>query len=117
MEATESAEAALATARAAVAAREEERSAQEAPRRERLELARGQLDEVLALRATAATAAGPADLRLYDRVAPRRRPAVVHLEGDSCGGCHLPLGISEANQVRAGDGLVQCSNCDRVVVR
>lgn len=117
MEATESAEAALATARAAVGAREEERSAQEAPRRERLEMARGQLDEVLALRALAATAAGPADLRLYDRVAPRRRPAVVHLEGDSCGGCHLPLGIREANQVRSGDGLVQCSNCDRVVVR
>ena len=70
-----------------------------------------------AARGTAATAAGPADLRLYERVAPRRRPAVVHLEGDSCGGCHLPLGIREANQVRAGDGLVQCSNCDRVVVR
>jgi len=117
MEATESAEAALATARAEVAAREEERASQEAPRRERLELARRQLDEILGLRATAATAAGPADLRLYERVAPRRRPAVVHLEGDSCGGCHLPLGIREANQVRAGDGLVQCSNCDRVVVR
>jgi predicted nucleic acid-binding Zn-ribbon protein len=117
MEATESAEAALAAARAAVAAREEERGSQEAPRRERLGLALRQLDEVLALRAAAATAAGPADLRLYDRVAPRRRPAVVHLEGDSCGGCHLPLGIREANQVRAGDGLVQCSNCDRVVVR
>jgi len=117
METTEAAEATLAGARAAVAAREAERGAQEAPRRERLAQARRQLDEVLALRADAATAAGPADLRLYERVAPRRRPAVVRLEGDSCGGCHLPLGIREANQVRAGDGLVQCSNCDRVVVR
>jgi len=117
MEATDAAEAVLATARAAVAAREEERGSQEAPRRQRLDLAGRELEDVVASRAEAATAAGPADLRLYERVAPRRRPAVVRLEGASCGGCHLPLGIREVNQVRAGDGLVQCSNCDRVVVR
>jgi predicted nucleic acid-binding Zn-ribbon protein len=69
------------------------------------------------MRAAAAAAALPADLRIYERVAARRRPAVVHLERDSCGGCHLPLGVREANQVRSGEGLVQCSNCDRVVVR
>jgi hypothetical protein len=117
MEATESAEAEVERARAAVSAREAERGSLETPRRERLDVARRELGEARAARAAAAAAAGPGDLRTYERVAARRRPAVVHLERDSCGGCHLPLGVREANQARAGDGLVQCSNCDRVVIR
>jgi predicted nucleic acid-binding Zn-ribbon protein len=117
METSESAETAVSGARAAVAVRETERASQDTPRRERLAAARRELGEVRAMRAAAAAAALPADLRIYERVAARRRPAVVHLERDSCGGCHLPLGVREANQVRSGEGLVQCSNCDRVVVR
>jgi predicted nucleic acid-binding Zn-ribbon protein len=117
METSESAETAVSAARAAVSAREAERASQEPPRRERREAARRELGEGRALRAAAAAAAQPVDLHIYERVAARRRPAVVHLERDSCGGCHLPLGVREANQVRSGEGLVQCSNCDRVVVR
>jgi predicted nucleic acid-binding Zn-ribbon protein len=117
METSESAETAVSGARAAVAVREGERAAQETPRRERLAAAGRELAEVRGQRAAAAAAALPADLRIYERVAARRRPAVVHLERDSCGGCHLPLGVREANQARSGEGLVQCSNCDRVVVR
>ena len=117
MEATESADAELERARAAVAEREAERASLEQPRRERLETARGELEAARGARAAAAAATEPGDLRIYERVAARRRPSVVHLERDSCGGCHLPLGVREANQARAGTLLVQCSNCDRVVVR
>ena len=117
MEVSESAEAGVAVTRSAVAAREAERGSQEAPRRERLTLARTELDDQRAVRAAAAAAALPGDVRIYERVAAHWKPAVVHLHGDSCGGCHLPLGIREANQVRSGDGLVQCSKCARVVVR
>ena len=117
MEASESAESGVAGARSAVAARDAERGSQEAPRRERLALARTELGEMRAGRAASAAAALPGDVRIYERVAAHWKPAVVHLQGDSCGGCHLPLGIREANQVRSGDGLVQCSKCDRVVVR
>jgi predicted nucleic acid-binding Zn-ribbon protein len=117
MEASESAETGVAVTRSAVAAREVERGSQEAPRRERLTLARTELDDQRAVRAAAVAATGAGDVRIYERVAAHWKPAVVHLRGDSCGGCHLPLGIREANQVRSGDGLVQCSKCDRVVVR
>ncbi|MGO8686933.1 MAG: zinc ribbon domain-containing protein [Candidatus Dormibacteria bacterium] len=117
MEATEDADGQVESARVAVAARESERASLEAPRRERLEAARGELEAARVERATAAAATEPGDLRTYQRVAAHRRPAVVHLEGDSCGGCHLPLGVREANHARAGSELVQCSNCDRVVVR
>jgi len=117
METAEGAGAEVERARAAVAARESERAALEGPRRERLQAARAELNAARTERAAAATGTDPGDLRTYQRVAAHRRPVVVHLEGDSCGGCHLPLGIREANQVRSGSGLVQCSNCDRVVVR
>jgi predicted nucleic acid-binding Zn-ribbon protein len=117
MEASESAETAVAVTRSAVAMREVERGSQEPPRREYLAVARTSIGELRVMRAASAAAALPGDVRIYERVAAHRRPAVVHLEGDSCGGCHLPLGIREANQARSGDGLVQCSNCDRVVVR
>jgi predicted nucleic acid-binding Zn-ribbon protein len=116
MEAAEGADAALIEARAAQGEREEDRRTQEMPRRERLAAARRALEETEAARASAATAAPPADLRLYERVAAHWRPAVVRLEGDSCGGCHLPLGIREARQARSGEAIVQCSKCDRVVV-
>ena len=58
----------------------------------------------------------PADLALYDRLRARVSPAVVHLEGDLCGGCRMPFAGSEVRAVRAGTSLVQCSSCDRIVV-
>ncbi len=116
MEAAEEATGRLGEARAAQGEREEGRRSQEAPRRDRVASARRTLEDTEAARAVAAAAAGAADLRTYDRVAVHRRPAVVRLEGESCGGCHLPLGIREAHQARSGEALVQCSNCDRVVV-
>jgi predicted nucleic acid-binding Zn-ribbon protein len=117
MEASESAETVVAGARAAVAARDAERGSQETPRRERLALAQSELADQRVVRTAAAAASLPGDVRIYERVAAHWKPAVVHLERDSCGGCHLPLGIREANQARSGEGLVQCSKCDRVVVR
>jgi predicted nucleic acid-binding Zn-ribbon protein len=115
MEAAEGADARLGEARAAQGEREEGRRTQEGPRRERLAAARQTLVETETARAAAAAAALPADVRIYERVAVHWRPAVVRLEGDSCGGCHLPLGIREANLARSGGALVQCSKCDRVV--
>jgi predicted nucleic acid-binding Zn-ribbon protein len=116
MERSEGAEAALGQARAAVAERERERASLEAPRRARLDAGRGELDGAVAARAAAVAAVDPADLRVYERVAARRQPPVVHLEGDACGGCHLPLAVREVREARFGESLVQCSNCDRVVV-
>jgi predicted nucleic acid-binding Zn-ribbon protein len=63
-----------------------------------------------------ASEVGERDEALYQRVASRRHPAVASLSGDACGGCHLPLSIEERRQVRTGGGVVQCSNCDRILV-
>jgi predicted nucleic acid-binding Zn-ribbon protein len=117
MEAAEGAEASLDQSRGAVAARDEEVHALEAPRRERLVVARGELEAAEAKRRELAGALPAGDLALYGRVAAHHQPAVVRLVGDTCGGCHLPLSVREVSEARHGEGLVQCSRCDRVVTR
>jgi uncharacterized protein len=64
-----------------------------------------------------AAAVDSRDLALYTRVARQRAPAVVRIVGDSCGGCHLPLSNEERHAVRSGERIVQCPNCDRILVR
>ncbi|TMD99527.1 MAG: hypothetical protein E6I76_02210 [Chloroflexi bacterium] len=117
MEEGEAVAAAARDAAAAVAVIEGERSAAAGDERERLEALRAEISRLERDRAAVAGALPPAELALYTRLATRLHPAVARLQGDSCGGCHLPLAVREVRASRAGGELVQCSNCDRVVVR
>jgi uncharacterized protein len=117
MEEGEAVEVAARDAAAAVAAIEGERSAAAGDERARLEALRTEIARLEKDRAAVAGALPAAELALYTRLATRLHPAVVRLQGDSCGGCHLPLAVREVRAARAGGELVQCSNCDRVVVR
>jgi predicted nucleic acid-binding Zn-ribbon protein len=117
MEEAEAAEAAATAASAAVAGIEGARSAAAGDERARLEALRAEIAELERDRAAVAGALPPAELALYTRLATRLHPAVTQLRGDSCGGCRLPLGVREVRAARVGSELVQCSNCDRVVVR
>jgi predicted nucleic acid-binding Zn-ribbon protein len=116
LEAAESAMAAEAEAVRELRTVEEQRAQQEGPLRERLaQLAEG-LASASAEREAVAAALDARDLALYTRVTARRQPAVVQLVGDACGGCHLPVSIEERRAVRTGSGVVQCPNCDRILV-
>jgi uncharacterized protein len=117
MEEAEVAEAAATAASAAVAGIEGARSAAAGDERARLDALRADIAELERDRAAVAGALPPAELALYTRLATRLHPAVTQLKGDSCGGCRLPLGVREVRAARVGSELVQCSNCDRVVVR
>jgi hypothetical protein len=117
MEEAEAAETAATAASAAVAGIEGARSAAAGDERARLEALRADIAELERDRAAVAGALPPAELALYTRLATRLHPAVTQLKGDSCGGCRLPLGVREVRAARVGSELVQCSNCDRVVVR
>lgn len=97
-------------------AAEERRAAELGPLETRLTAARAELQATRAGRDEVASQVDAAALALYRRVAQRRTPAVVGLEGDSCGGCHLPVSSEERRLVRAGTQIVQCSNCDRILV-
>lgn len=57
----------------------------------------------------------PAVLRIYERTAARRRPAIAKVVGGTCTGCRLPLAprlLQEARQ----DHLVTCENCERILL-
>ncbi|HEX6538191.1 MAG TPA: C4-type zinc ribbon domain-containing protein [Candidatus Dormibacteraeota bacterium] len=95
---------------------EARRAAALTPLEERLARQRAELEQATAEREAIVTSLDTTSLGLYRRVAQRRTPAVVGLAGDACGGCHLPLSTEERRQVKAGTGIVQCSNCDRVLV-
>jgi len=105
-----------ARARAAVDEIEAQRSEQEGPRRHRLQELERRLAESRAARDAAAASLSAAEQALYARVAARHHPAVVSIKGDTCGGCHIPLSNEERRAVRAGDAIVQCSSCDRILV-
>lgn len=101
-------------------AREEDvrrrRDEQHGPRTARLDELRRRLGEAKDEHVAATAQVTQADLALYRRVSARHQPAVVSIKGDACGGCHLPLSNEERRAVRAGDGIVQCANCDRILV-
>lgn len=95
---------------------EARRAAALEPLRARAAALTEQLAQVTGEREGIAASLEPSALALYARVAQQRQPAVVGLAGDGCGGCHLPLSNEERRLVRAGAEIVQCSNCDRILV-
>jgi predicted nucleic acid-binding Zn-ribbon protein len=94
---------------------ERRRSAELEPLRKQVGSLRSQLDIADSERQALVATIDPRHVVLYNRVAAKHHPAVVAVNGDACGGCHLPLSIEERRHVRAGAGIVQCSNCDRIL--
>jgi len=92
------------------------RSDQEAPLRERIESLDAAIAESQQEREVASSSLAADERALYARVAAKHRPAVVSIVGDACGGCRLPLSHEERRAVRSGERIVQCSNCDRILV-
>lgn len=116
IEAAETAQAGAADSDGALAALESSREHEDAPRRQRLAELQQRLGAAQSARDQALAALTPTEQALYARVASHHHPAVVSIKGDACGGCHLPLSNEERRAVRAGDTIVQCSNCDRILV-
>lgn len=58
-----------------------------------------------------------ATLRRYERIrnAHNGGRAVVPMETDSCGGCHMTLRPQIVNEILAGDKLHTCSQCGRIL--
>ena|SRR5438105_9670815 len=110
-------EAATATRSAAeqVVALEKHRAAEAAPLAQRLESVGVAVVEAENAREEIRARVPANELRLYERVGARRHPAVVQIVDGACGGCRLPLGLSEIRNARVGPGLVQCANCDRIL--
>jgi hypothetical protein len=81
----------------------------------RLAVVQAELKQAEAERAEAAKAVPANILLAYTRLADRRWPPVVALEGNACGGCHLTQPPSVSHNVRRNTGLVVCGMCGRIL--
>jgi len=56
-------------------------------------------------------------LEQYDKIASRRRPAVVHVRGEICLGCRVNIPPQLQIELLRGQRVIHCSNCHRILVR
>ena len=57
----------------------------------------------------------PAAQAAYSRM--RTKPAVAQVINNQCSACHVTVTSSGMQKLRAGDELVHCENCGRILVR
>ena len=55
-------------------------------------------------------------LQRYERIAGRRRPAVAIADKGRCTGCQVSVPPQTVLELRRGNGLHACSNCQRILV-
>ncbi|MDQ6857005.1 MAG: hypothetical protein M3Z57_08030 [Candidatus Dormibacteraeota bacterium] len=116
MERAETAAAAGREANAAIVDRELERADHAGELLEQASAMRAAVDHGERDRTELVATIPSGDLALYERLARRVQPAVVHIVSESCGGCHIPFANSEVRRIRVAEDLVQCAGCDRIVV-
>jgi predicted nucleic acid-binding Zn-ribbon protein len=55
-------------------------------------------------------------LNQYERVAKVRRPAVVAVTGELCGGCRVGIPAQQFIEILRGERVVECGNCRRILM-
>lgn len=74
------------------------------------------LARLAAKRAEVAKSIPPAVLQLYDLLRESKQGrAVARVERGMCQGCRITLPTMELQRARSGQGLVQCSSCERIL--
>lgn len=78
--------------------------------------AAGRIDTLGTERAALAGQIGRPALQLFEQVArPRKGVAMAALQNDLCSICHVRVRPHILQQLRRGDGVVQCENCHRIL--
>lgn len=116
MEGIESCRAELERARAGAKAIDERTAQQERVHAEREKALDEKLGNLRRDREIVVRGVDPAQLARYDRIATRRRPAVALAVKGSCVGCHVTIPPQTILELRRGEGLHTCGNCQRILV-
>lgn len=69
-----------------------------------------------ARRAAAVAALPPAAVRQYEAIRARRGSAVARINGSLCSACRVSIPDALRTRALAGTALVQCPNCERILV-
>lgn len=76
----------------------------------------GEIASLEGQRAELAAGGDEALLDRYDELrAGRQGQAVAKVQGGSCQGCRILLPVNLIQRARAGDEVVQCNNCERIL--
>lgn len=60
----------------------------------------------------------PFAVELYERlIKSKGDAAVVELNGDVCGGCHMKVVLATIQKVKANEDIAQCEQCGRILYR
>ncbi len=59
---------------------------------------------------------GPELLNHYERVSNRRRPAVILVKEERCGGCRVGIPPQSFIEILRGEAIVTCGNCSRILI-
>jgi len=59
---------------------------------------------------------GPELLNHYERVAKRRRPAVILVKEERCGGCRVGIPPQAFIEIIRSETIVTCGNCARILI-
>lgn len=116
MEAIESATTELDTAQAEVSALltrlDDEESASAA---REIELGR-EIERLQRERVELGPGVGPELLNHYERIARKRRPAVVILNHELCGGCRVGIPPQQFIEILRAEKVITCGNCGRILL-
>jgi predicted nucleic acid-binding Zn-ribbon protein len=80
-----------------------------------VELSR-EIERLQALRAQVGPEVGRELLNHYERIAKRRRPAVILVAEERCGGCQVGIPPQSFIEIRRCETIVTCGNCSRILI-
>jgi len=75
-----------------------------------------EIDRLRALRSEVGPGVGPELLNHYERVAKRRRPAVILVKEERCGGCRVGIPPQSFIEILRSEMIVTCGNCSRILI-
>lgn len=77
---------------------------------------RREIERLKERRAEVGPGVGPELLNHYERIANRRRPAVVVVDEERCGGCRVGIPPQSFIEILRGETIVTCGNCSRILI-
>ena len=75
-----------------------------------------EIDRLRTLRSEVGPGVGPELLNYYERIANRRRPAVILVEEERCGGCRVGIPPQSFIEIIRSETVVTCGNCSRILI-
>lgn len=114
--AVETAESELRAAQAELDALDAAWREEQAEMRERIERVGAEIAEYEAARTERAESIDADLLKMYDRIRRAHQGrGVAKLDRNLCTGCRISLPVNTVNKARAGNALIQCPNCERIL--